>query len=414
MNSKLLSLSGKLLILASLSVAPLAAAENLSKSVKHFNLDSANSSAVHDLNASQKLGTSKEADSKSMTVSAVAQAEGIKQKIISEHAAGDQYRKSIEIHDSVYTNRISFIRQPDKNEIVIKYYRNDETGIKGYQKDIKSLEPDNKVIAKYNEEKEKFLQLNPHEKLPVLTKILGFSAINYKDSTVYVEYMEAAKGKTITEYLAEADAVDVDINSLKEVFAHIGKQFGNIYKMLNMQKHNNHIPNHLVHPDPNPGNFMYDRTHDQLYWIDLSDLKFEPYSEINGFRRLTEINLPFFTTGIPEMVGRLIDKCKRKTTSETDKKNYLKKAINLIQLHQDFFIGYKKAVDEYMEKPLTIKFVFLQNESQYSSDYSMAIRMQTKQNYKYEKFEKLIHEITTLSKEINNTPLSLLEGYGIS
>jgi|GEM_PF-3735643 len=413
MNSTLLSLSAKLLISASLSIAPLAAAENLSKSVKHFDLDSANSSAVHDLNTSQKSGASKEDDSKSLTVSAAAQAEGIKQKIISEHAAGDQYRKSIEIHDSVYTNRISFIRQPDKNEIVIKYYRNDETGRKGYQKDIKSLESDNEVIAKYNEGKEKFLKINPHEKLPILTKILGFSAINYKDSTVYVEYMEAAKGKTIQEYIDEAKTVDADVNLLKEVFTHIGKQFGNIHKMLNMQNHNNPEPNHLVHPDPNPGNFMYDRTHDQLYWIDLSDLKFEQYSETNGFKRLTEINLLFFTKGIPEMIGKLIDICK-KITSETDKVNFFKKITNLIHIHQAFFMGYKESVDKYMEKPLTIEFVFLQNEKQYSGDYSFSIRNQTSKNLKYEDFKKLIGEVNTLFSQINNHTIDFLEGYRAS
>jgi hypothetical protein len=335
-----------------------------------------------------------------------------------------EIRKTI-IATSKSALKISFI---GGGTVVQKIFKNEAE----FEHEYETYKQDSNVISQYLSEKSDYLKTNPDVKLPILVKILAFQKIDktqYLDvlkntlkldqetinrimaqetfkniDTIYIEYMEAAKGKSLAGYLDDIEKGRLTKESAVQIFENIGREIGNSNRMLNVKKITNKkltqdsFYRTLFHPDSHGGNFTYDEEMDQLYWIDLSGIKLLNINESKGFQDGTELSTYFFASEMIQKIVYLWGKTKAPNSSPEDRVMWINRALIAVYAHQALFNGYKTVVNQYKPQKLTMEFV-LKNNTSY---------------IKYPNFLGYIKKVESAYKELTGKEINLLEGYGIT
>lgn len=313
---------------------------------------------------------------------------------------GQQYRETKEIEGSKNTKKISFIKDSETNTtMVVKYY----IGIDSYENEKQNEENDKSVIKEYNAMKSQFIDRYPSEDLPILPQILRYDVVKTDFGTNYVMFMEGAKGDSLRTFIS--DIVFSQNTKFIPNFKNIGHQFGNIYRMLNEGAiGNQQVSRHLVHADPNIGNFIYDRNKGLLFWIDLSGITFEDYDNRYGFKYGSELNILIFVRDMVKAAAEFQGKAEGSSLKH-QKKLGINKSVEIIRAHQDFFNGYKEVVDNYRSIPLTLEFIM-------NSDLDKK-KEKGELFFSYNGFLEILNNISTTYQKVTEKSIDLYNGYGI-
>lgn len=313
---------------------------------------------------------------------------------------GTQYRETKEIEGSKNTKKISFIEDPEtKKTMVVKYY----IDIDAYESEKKTEESDKLVIEEYGLLRSQFLEQYPGEMLPILPKILAYDVTETEFGKSYLMFMEGAKGDSLRSLISET--VWFQYAKYNPDFKSMGRQFGNIYRMLNKDLIEiKPMRRHLVHFDPNMGNFIYNKIEGIFTWIDLSGVTFDDYDDSNGFKYGTELNIFLFVRDMINAAANYQNNAERNNAIRQQKLK-IKKSVEIIKTHQEFFNDYKEIVDNYRAIPLTLEFV-LNSDLEKKNEKGELF-------YSYKGFLSVLDSIESTYQKIIGENIDLHGGYGI-
>lgn len=161
--------------------------------------------------------------------------------------------------DSVFAERIIFIRGKNKCPLVAKIFKDENK----YREEKDQLVREQKYVGIVNGLRKKCIQT-----LPILMEYKGSSKVIYDDTNVKrgVVLLSKAAGETLESIVSKFNIYDDD--KIIDMFRKIGEQLGQLDSLFALNK-----VGLLRHPDSHWGNFMYDDNKKQLYWIDTAGLE---------------------------------------------------------------------------------------------------------------------------------------------
>lgn len=163
-------------------------------------------------------------------------------------------------HSSANARKVIFGYEGQEGEscdIAIKVFKD----LKSYSSEFQSLEQDAKYMAEFNQ-----LKSSCNRNLPIIVTPLGATVItNIRGESEGVIILEMAKGKTIKDIMEHI--TDYSTPEIMNIFRSIGSQLGAMDALFYKEK-----GKLFLHPDSHWENFIYDKTYNQLYWIDTGGL----------------------------------------------------------------------------------------------------------------------------------------------
>lgn len=313
---------------------------------------------------------------------------------------GTQYRETKEIEGSKNTKKISFIEDPEtKKTMVVKYYIDSNA----YESEKQTEQNDKLAIEEYGLLRSQFLEQYPDEVLPILPKILAYDVTETDFGKCYLMFMEGAKGESLRTLISET--VWFQYTKYTPDFKSMGRQFGNIYRMLNKVSADiKPMRRHLVHFDPNMGNFIYNKLDGTLTWIDLPGISFDDYDDSNGFKYGTELNILLFVRDMINAAANYQSSAERNNATRQQKLK-IKKSVEIIKTHQAFFNDYKGIVDTCRALPLTLEFIFNSDLEKKNEKGELF--------YSYKGFLSILDNIESSYQKITGETIDLYGGYGL-